>query len=271
MILKKQVYQPDKKANPVIGVLLFLISVILLVITTPIGFIYGLLHGLFTRGFRGIAEYLLKVAISIDQLGNVLMQHLLNLLWVKEGGYKFGNRDETISSALGRNRKLGTLTALGRGIDKFLDTIDPDHSLNSIDYYIEPSEEIIELIAWIYIADGQVLSTKSRENELYYLPSGIRIPEESDTQTLYKAMKGKLDVELDLPGLRFVGIFEAQADGQKPGILVRMTCYSGNYTGRLVPNRDIAEIVWLNYSDRDMVPPVDQYIFDFLNEKGELI
>ncbi len=271
MILKKQVYRPDKKANPVIGVLLFLISVVLLVLTTPFGFLYGLFHGLFTKWFRGMAEYLLKVAISIDQLGNVMMQDLLNQLWVQEGGYKFGNRDETISSALGRNRKLGTLTALGRGIDKFLDTIDPDHSLNSIDYYIEPSEEIRELIAWIHIVDGQILSTKSRGDAFYYLPSGVRVPDESDTRTLYGAMKVKLDVELNLPELRFMGIFEAQADGQKPGILVRMTCYSGNYTGRLVPNRDITEIVWLNYSDRDMVSLVDQYIFDFLNEKGELI
>lgn len=271
MILKKQVYQPDKRASPVIGILLFFISIVLLVLTTPFGFIYGLFHGLFTKGFRGIAEYLLKVAISIDQLGNVLMQDLLNVLWVKEGGYRFGNRDETISSALGRNRKLGTLTAFGRGIDKLLDHIDPDHSLNSIDYYIEPSEEIIELIAWIHIADGQILSTKSSGKDLYYLPSGERIPEESDTQTLYRAIREKLDVQLDLPGLLFTGIFEAQAHGRKPGNLVRMTCYSGRYTGRLAPNTDIAEIVWLNYSNRDMVPPVDQGIFDFLKEKGELI
>lgn len=143
MILRKHSQQPAKKVNPFFGLLLFLISVILLLVTGPLGFIYGIFHGLFTRGFKGIGEYLLKIAISIDQLGNVLMQHLLNALWVKDGGYKFGNRDETISSALGKNKEKQSLTVFGKLMDKILDFIDPDHSLNSIDYYVEPIEEII--------------------------------------------------------------------------------------------------------------------------------
>jgi len=76
----------------------------------------------------------------VDQLGNVIMQHLLNLLLVKKGGYKFGNRDETISSALGKNKQKNMLTGFGKSIDKILDIIDANHSLNSIDYYIEPNE-----------------------------------------------------------------------------------------------------------------------------------
>ncbi len=140
MIHKKQKSQPAKKANPFIGLLLFLISIILMLLTGPLGLIYGFIHSLFTRGFTGIGEFLLKIAISVDQLGNVIMQHLLNLLWVKKGGYKFGNRDETISSALGKNKKNNTLTGFGKAIDKILDIIDADHSLNSIDYYVEPED-----------------------------------------------------------------------------------------------------------------------------------
>ena len=138
MIFKKQAQEPSKKVNPIIGIILFLISIILLLTTGPLGFLYGLLYGLFTKGFRGLGEYLLKIAVSIDQLGNVMMQHLLNLLWVKKGGYRFGNRDETISSALGKNKAQGTLTAFGKAIDAILDLIDPNHSLNSIDYYVQP-------------------------------------------------------------------------------------------------------------------------------------
>lgn len=141
MIFKKQPQEPSRKVNPIIGLLLFLISVFLLLITGPLGFLYGLLHKFFTEGFRGIGEYLLKIALSIDQLGNVLMQHLLNLLWIKKGGYRFGNGDETISSALGKNKAQGTLTGFGKTIDAFLDLIDPNHSLNSIDYYVQPTAE----------------------------------------------------------------------------------------------------------------------------------
>ncbi len=141
MIRKRFHEKPDKSVHPLIGLLLFLISVVLLIITTPIGLAYGIIHNLFTKGIKGMGEYLLKIAISIDQLGNVIMQHLLNVLWIKKGGYTFGNRDETISSALGRNKKRGTLSGFGKAIDALLDFIDPNHSLNSIDYYIEPRDD----------------------------------------------------------------------------------------------------------------------------------
>ncbi len=271
MILKKQVYRPDKKANPVIGLLLFLISIVLFAISGPLGFIYGILHSLFTKGFRGVGEYLLKIAISIDQLGNVQMQHLLNVLWIKEGGYKFGNRDETISSALGRNNKLGTLTGFGRMIDKFLDLIDPDHSLNSIDYYIEPSEQIIDKLAWIYIVDGKILSTRSKGKSKYYIPGGKREFGESDAEALFREIKEELSVTLELRSLSFIGIFEASADGHKPEILVRMTCYSADYSGALQPDSEIEEIVWLTYEDREKVSEVDKLIFDYLKDQALLV
>ncbi|WP_298999852.1 hypothetical protein ACOKFD_07285 [Flagellimonas sp. S174] len=138
MILKQQDCNRDKSVNPFIGILLFFISIVLMALTGPLGLIYGFLRQLFTQGFKGVGEFALELAISIDQLGNVLMQHLFNTLWITKVGYKFGNRDETISSALGKNKQLGTLTGFGRAIDKILDLIDPNHSLNSIDYHIEP-------------------------------------------------------------------------------------------------------------------------------------
>lgn len=270
MILKKQTYQPDKKANPFIGILLFLVSIILLAITAPLGFIYGLFYNLFTKGIKGIGEYCLKIAISVDQLGNVIMQHLLNSLWTKIGGYNFGNRDETISSAIGRNKKLKTLTKFGKLIDFILDKIDPNHSLNSIDYYIEPSEQIIDKLAWIHIVDKKILSTKSKGKTKYYIPGGKREEGESDYNALFREIKEELQIELEINKLDFVGIFEAQADGHKPSILVRMTCFSGLYTGELAPDSEIEEIVWLTYKDREMVSEVDQLIFDYLHHKGLL-
>ncbi|SDE53072.1 ADP-ribose pyrophosphatase YjhB, NUDIX family [Pricia antarctica] len=270
MIKKKRVYKADKKVNPFIGVLLFLISIVLLAVTGPLGFLYGFFRSLFRKGFKGIGEYLLKIAISVDQLGNVMMQHLLNTLWVKKGRYNFGNRDETISSALGRNKKLGTLTGFGNWIDKLLDVIDPNHSLNSIDYYIEPSDQIIDKLAWIHIVDGRILMTRTEGRGNYNIPGGKREPGEGDAKALFREIKEKLGVDIEISSLYFIGIFEAQADGHKPGVLVQKTSYAASYKGELQPAMEIAEMVWLNYKDRHMVSEVDMLIFDFLREKRQL-
>lgn len=270
MIFRKRPRQPDTRTPPLIGLLLFAISIVLLVVTGPLGFLYGIFHSTFKKGFRGLGEYLLQVAISIDQLGNVMMQHLLNGLWVRRGGYPFGNRDETISSALGRNKRNGTLTAFGRAIDALLDRIDPNHSLNSIDYYIEPSSQVIEAVSWVHLEDGRILCSRSVGKRLYYIPGGKRLPDESEVQALQREIREELGVGLVGPSIEPLGVFEAQADGQPPGIQVRLSCYTGRYTGTLHPSAEIEELVWLSYPDRDLLAPVDQLVFDFLQKKGGL-
>ena len=271
MIRKKQSEQRGKKTNPVIGGLLFLISMLLLVITGPLGFVYGILYTLFKNGFKGVGEYFLKIAISIDQLGNVLMQHLLNALWIKKGGYTFGNRDETISSALGKNKKLGALTGFGKLIDAFLDRIDPNHSLNSIDYYIEPSENIIDKLAWIQLKDGKLLCVRSKGKPLFYIPGGKREKGESDVAALTREIKEELEVTLNTPTIKFIKTFEAQADGREPGVLVRMTCYTASYTGVLQAAAEIEEVSWLGYDDTPKVSEVGRLIFAYLHREGKLV
>ena len=267
MIFKKQVYQPNKKAHPLIGVLLFTISVVLLLVTGPIGFVYGLFHTLFKSGFRGVSAYVLKIAISIDQLGNVLMQHLLNVLWVKKDGYPFGNRDETISSALGRNRKLGKLTLFGRGIDQFLDLIDPNHSLNSIDYYIEPSDNIIDKLAWVVVRNFRLLAVRSTGKTLFYIPGGKRAEGETDTGALIREVREELRVELDPETVSFFGVFEAQADGQPPGVLVKLRCFEARYSGELTPTSEIEEMAFLSLSEKNKLSRAGRLVMEFLAER----
>ncbi len=270
MISKKRSEQSDKKIHPIIGVLLFLISVVLLLITGPIGLLYGFFYTLFKGGIKGLGEYLLKIAISIDQLGNVLMQHLLNLVWIRKGGYLFGNRDETISSALGRNKKLGMLTTFGKGIDGFLDLIDPNHSLNSIDYYVEPSANTIDKLAWIYLKNEQLLCVRSEGKQLFYIPGGKRNKGESDLLALTREIKEELLVTLDQGSFVFLKIFEGPADGEGPGVSVRLSCYEATYSGVLTPHSEITEMAWLSYSDRSRVSATSRHVFDYLKEQGRL-
>ena len=116
--------------------LLFGIAFVLLVTTTPIGFVYALLRQLFVGKIKTLQIYFIEVALSLDNAGNVIMQHLLNdtLLIKNTNTYEFGNKKETISSVIGKNHLTNTLSPLGKALNSFLNFIDKDHSLNSIIY-----------------------------------------------------------------------------------------------------------------------------------------
>lgn len=75
--------------------------------------------------------YHLNIAISLDQLGNVLGGPLFNRTLRKKGGHKFGHPDETISFVLGENKESGHLTKLGKFIADKLNKIDPNHVENA--------------------------------------------------------------------------------------------------------------------------------------------
>lgn len=76
---------------------------------------------------------LFDIAASLDATGNVICDDLFNIILIRPGGYNFGNRKETVSSAIGKNQIKNTLTLTGRIIAKILDTIEPGHCLKSID------------------------------------------------------------------------------------------------------------------------------------------
>ena len=72
-------------------------------------------------------------AVSGDQTGNAWCSPLLNKTFKTKGGYEFGNMDETVSSAMGKNEKLKTLSKFGKFIGMILNKIDPEHMKKSID------------------------------------------------------------------------------------------------------------------------------------------
>jgi hypothetical protein len=87
------------------SILLFLIALLLLTTTAPIGFIYTIIRQLFVNKFKTLSLYFTEIALVLDEAGNVVMQHILNdfLLVKKRDTYYFGNKKETISSVIGKN------------------------------------------------------------------------------------------------------------------------------------------------------------------------
>ncbi|MBL7256238.1 NUDIX hydrolase [Paractinoplanes lichenicola] len=129
---------------------------------------------------------------------------------------------------------------------------------------------MIDKVAWIRLEDQQILSSRSRGKDVFYLPGGKREAGESDLDTLVREVEEELSVALEVAGAEHVGTFSAQAHGHPDGVVVRMTCYSAGYRGILKAANEIEEFAWLTYADRPRVSPVDQIIFDHLYGSGRL-
>lgn len=112
---------------------LLLAALVLAVVLGPLGivgtFVYSVLR-LFVNP-RYVLNYLsqsaLSLALSIDLMGNVICKDAFNATMRKQGGYGFGQYNETISSVLGKNKALGTLTDFGRLVANLLNFFDPGH------------------------------------------------------------------------------------------------------------------------------------------------
>nr|WP_225955481.1 NUDIX domain-containing protein [Kibdelosporangium phytohabitans] len=120
------------------------------------------------------------------------------------------------------------------------------------------------------MSGGRILGTRSRGNDVYYLPGGKREPGETDIDTLAREIMEELTVTIDRSTAAHLGTFQAQAHGKADGVLVRMTCYTADHDGTPTASNEIAEVAWLTYSDRDRVAAVDQIIFDHLHGDGRL-
>ena len=79
-----------------------------------------------------VKGYFRSTALSIDIWANREFRTLWNVKLRIENGYEFGREGETISSALGKNQRDGTLTKKGKTLVAILDFLDKNHCENSI-------------------------------------------------------------------------------------------------------------------------------------------
>ncbi len=131
-----------KKREPhsfLMSFLLFCVALLLVITTAPFGFLYAIIRQTISAKSKSLNIYFIEVALVLDEVGNVMMQHFLNdtLLITSTETYYFGNKSETISSVIGKNSLTNTLSPLGRALNSFLNFLDKDHSLNSIIYDVK--------------------------------------------------------------------------------------------------------------------------------------
>jgi hypothetical protein len=118
------------------NLIILIVAFILAAIIIPVGIVFFIING-FRRKHVSYGSHLSQgfrnIALGIDILGNVVCADMLNGLFIKHGGYGFGDQGETISSALGKNQLRDTLTVAGKVLAGILDWLDEDHCINAID------------------------------------------------------------------------------------------------------------------------------------------
>lgn len=132
------------------------------------------------------------------------------------------------------------------------------------------SKKIIDKLAWLGLKDKKIVMTLSRGKDVWYIPGGKREKGESDLQALIREVKEELDVLVDESTAKLYGVFEAQAHGQPEGVIVRMTCYTSDYMGKLKASSEIEQMEYFTYDMKHRSGIVDNIIFDDLREKGLL-
>lgn len=130
------------------GVLMYIIAMVLRLAFSPILMVWGIIrrvhHGWTDNGFIGVynalSDWFNELACAIDQFGNVLGMDTWNDLFAQDAitdysrkeRYPAGDRQQTISYFIGRNEHRGTLSRLGRFLNRILNFCEPDHARKAL-------------------------------------------------------------------------------------------------------------------------------------------
>ena len=119
------------------GFILTIVAGVLFMICAPIGIVWQMVCN-----FKKINQYFFKIAICIDQTGNVICSKIMDDLMLKRDAYHFGSEDETISSVIGKNHEKKTLSLMGKALYYILNLIEPYHSEKAIEKDEDDSKTI---------------------------------------------------------------------------------------------------------------------------------
>ena len=116
--------------NLIASVILFLLN-----FTIPYQFFLKFKRRKIGNVLDELVLYELDKAVSRDQTGNVVHHTILNTHLIDANGYKFGDKDETVSGVLGINEVLHYIEnkKIGKWLVKVLNNIETNHCKISID------------------------------------------------------------------------------------------------------------------------------------------
>lgn len=115
-----------------IELIILVVAIVLLYLLLPLVAVFMVIKYLLTGNKRMLSVWFFRTAREIDVFANVNGAEFFDAIFITDGGYKFGNPKETISSVIGKNQRTKTLSIAGMVLRSMLDRMDKDHCLKSI-------------------------------------------------------------------------------------------------------------------------------------------
>jgi 8-oxo-dGTP diphosphatase len=129
------------------------------------------------------------------------------------------------------------------------------------------TEAYIERIAFLHIKDRKALVAYDRADDKWFIVGGSPIKQESAIQTLIREVREELSVFIKRSTIKLYGEFVAPAH-KKPGVFVRMACYTAEFTGAPQASSEVRAIRYIGYDTKSLLPPAGQLAFEDLYKKG---
>ncbi|MFJ8440275.1 TIGR00730 family Rossman fold protein [Kitasatospora griseola] len=141
---------------------------------------------------------------------------------------------------------------------------DPDALLDAVERWRPPTpkwetapaadEAVLDSVGWICVRDRRLLAVRTHGKDAFYLPGGKLEPGETPARALARELGEELGLTCTPEDLAHAHTVEAPAHG-RPGVRLRMRCYTGPAEGALAPGAEIAELAWITAADSDRCAP----------------
>ncbi len=117
---------------------------------------------------------------------------------------------------------------------------------------------MLDVVGWVHIYEGRLLTVRARSRDRLYLPGGKREPGEDDWAALSREVREELGVDLERETFQGIGVVEAPAHDQPLGTQVRMACYTAGYAGELTAMAEVDEWLFVDPADHHLLAPAVQ-------------
>lgn len=127
------------------GFILFIVAIILTSVTTVISMIITPVYYIITfkwiTGVKTLDRWFYKMALGLDQFGNISNKETLQVLLAKKDAHPHGDEDDTVSYVIGRNKYKRKLTRFGKVIERTLNLCQRQHCEIAISKKMERDRE----------------------------------------------------------------------------------------------------------------------------------